>query len=192
VSVFFYLIFLTVVLAAAWDTGFSGREMTVAGLIIFLFLSIITGILLVASLVGIISYFIFLSSISRDSHLFLQAHASHLIHPLQTSLILGLAALCVFTRSPAGWAVWAVLVAFHGFQTFLVSKRVRREQPIGGPGDSAEGSLLPVINRILGTEVVTAASGVKSLSPWRLDRLPENPGSSTSEPRRSFKLPRPG
>ena len=88
------------------------------------------GFLLIASLIGLVSYFIFLPSISQDSHIFLRAHASHLIHPLKTSIVLGLAALCVFTRSPVGWAIWVILLLIHGFQTFLIIRRAHQEHPI--------------------------------------------------------------
>ncbi len=171
---FFYLASAAVAAATALDTGFPQRELSVLELILVGLLSLPTAFLLIASLIGIMSYFIFLPSISQDSHIFLRAHASHLIHPLKTSIVLGLAVLCVFTQSQAGWAIWVGLLAIHGFQTFLLIRRVRREQPISGPTDSGDGSLLLLLNLILGTEIATAASGVKGLSPWRLDTLSED------------------
>jgi len=174
VPAFFYLASAAVVLLTAWDTGFSHRGLSALQLILIVLLSIPAGFLLIASLIGLISYFIFLPSISEDSHIFLRVHASRLIHPLKTSIVLGLAALCVFIPSQAGWAIWIGLFMIHGFHTFLFIRRVRKEQPIGEPTGSGDGNLLLLLNLILGTEIVTAASGVKGLSPWRLDTLPKD------------------
>jgi protein-S-isoprenylcysteine O-methyltransferase Ste14/rhodanese-related sulfurtransferase len=171
---FFCLAAVGVVLATAWDTGFSHRGWNALQLILIVLLSIPAAFLLIASLIGLISYFIFLPSISQDSHLFLRAHASHLIHPLKTAIVLGLAAFCVFTRSQAGWAIWIVLLMIHAFQTFLIIRRARREHPISEPTGSSDGTLQLLLNLVLGTEIVTAASGVKGLPAWRLDTMSED------------------
>ena len=171
---FFYLTAVAVVVATALDTGFSHRGGSAPQLILIVLLSIPAAFLLIASLVGLISYFIFLPSISQDSHLFLRAHASHLIHPLKTAIVLGLAALGVFSRSQAGWAIWVVLLMIHAFQTYLIIRRARREHPISEPTGSGDGTLQLLLNLVLGTEIVTAASGVKGLSPWRLDTMSED------------------
>jgi protein-S-isoprenylcysteine O-methyltransferase Ste14 len=174
VPAFFYLAAVGVVLATALDTGFSHRGWRALQLILMVLISIPAAFLLIASLIGLASYFIFLPSISQDSHLFLRAHARHLIHPLKTSIVLGLAVLCVFTRSQAGWAIWIVLPMIHAFQTFLIIRRARREHPISEPTGSGDGTLQLLLNLILGTEIVTAASGVKGLPPWRLDTMSED------------------
>jgi protein-S-isoprenylcysteine O-methyltransferase Ste14/rhodanese-related sulfurtransferase len=174
VPAFFYLAAVGVVLATALDSGFSHRGWNALQVILIVLLSIPAAFLLIASLIGLISYFIFLPSISQDSHLFLRAHASHLIHPLKTSIVLGLAVLCVFTRSQAGWAIWMGLPMIHAFQTFLIIRRARREHPISEPTGSGDGTLQLLLNLVLGTEIVTAASGVKGLSPWRLDTMSED------------------
>jgi protein-S-isoprenylcysteine O-methyltransferase Ste14/rhodanese-related sulfurtransferase len=174
VPAFFYLAAVGVVLATALDTGFSHGGWSALRVILVVLLSVPAGFLLIASLIGLISYFIFLPSISQDSHLFLRAHASHLIHPLKTAIVLGLAAFCVLTRSQAGWAVWVVLLMIHAFQTFLIIRRARREHPISEPAGSGAGTLQLLLNLVLGTEIVTAASGVKGLSPWRLDTMSED------------------
>jgi len=171
---FFYAASAAVVLSTALDTGFPHRGLGSLELILVLLLSTLAGFLLIASLVGLLAYFLFLPSISQDSHLFLRVHASHLIHPLNTSIVLGLAALCVFTQSKAGWGIWTGLIAIHGFQTFLIARRAPREQPLDGPAGAGAGSPLFFFNLILGTGIVTVASGVKGLPPWRLDTLPED------------------
>jgi len=173
-TVCFCIASVAIILATAWDTGFSRRGMNLPETILVLLLLIMAGFLLIASLVGLVSYFIFLPSISEDSHIFLRAHASHLIHPLKTSVVIGLTAFCIYARSPVGWAIWVILLLIHGFQTFLIMRKVHREQPIDESSDPSEGTLLLLLNLILSTEVVTAASGVKGLSPWRLDTLPGN------------------
>jgi rhodanese-related sulfurtransferase len=171
-TVCFCIASVAIVLVTAWDTGFSSRGMNLPETILVVLLLIMAGFLLIASLVVLVSYFIFLPSISEDSHIFLKAHASHLIHPLKTSVVMGLAALCIYARSPIDWAIWVILFLIHGFQTSLIIRRVRREQPLDESSGSGGGTPLLLLNLILNIEVVTAASGVKCLLPWRLDTLP--------------------
>jgi protein-S-isoprenylcysteine O-methyltransferase Ste14/rhodanese-related sulfurtransferase len=174
VPVIFYLASLAVVFVTAWDTGFSRHELSSLEFIIVLLLSITGGFLLLASLAGLITYFIFLPSIAQDGHLFSRVHGNNLIHPLNTSIVLGLAALCVFTGSKAGGAIWVGLLAIHVFHTFLIMGRVRREQLGNDPNISRSERFLLLLSLILGTKVVTVAGGAKSLPPWRLDELPEH------------------
>ncbi|MBM4333871.1 MAG: hypothetical protein FJ117_22095 [Deltaproteobacteria bacterium] len=174
VPALFYLASLAVILATAWDTGFFRRELGTLKFIIVLLLSVTGGLLLIASLTGIISYFIFLPSIAQDGHLFSGVHGNHLVHPLNTSIVLGLAALCVFTGSKAGGAIWTALLAIHVFQTFLIMGRVRREHLSNEPDSCGSGSFLYLLSLVLGTKVVTVAGGAKSLSPWCLDELPQD------------------
>ena len=174
VPALFYLASLAVVLATALDTGFPGRGLSTLEFIIILLVSVPAGFLLIASLTGLISYFIFLPSIAQDGHLFSRAHGRHLIHPLNTSIVLGLAALCVFTASKVGGAMWIGLFAIHTFRTFLIARLVRREYFMNGPPGFGTDSLLFLLSLILGTKVVTVAAGAKPLAPWRLDTLPED------------------
>lgn len=174
IAVLFYLAALAVVPAIAWDTGFSKRELSPIELVIVFLLSVPAGFVLAVSLIGLISYFLFLPSISQDSHLFLRVHSRHLIHPLNTSIVLGLAALWVYSGSPIGGAVWIGLCTLHMFQTFLIVRLIRREHLMNGPTGSGPGSLFLLLNLFLGTKIVTVAGGAKPLSPWRLDTLPED------------------
>ncbi len=110
---FFYLAAATVVLATGLDTGFSGRPSGFLELAFLGLLLVSAGFVLIISLVELVSCFFPRPYLSQNSYLFLQLHASHLLHPLKTSIVLGLAALCLYTRSRAGGVLWAGLLALH-------------------------------------------------------------------------------
>ncbi len=94
-----YVAALAVVVGAGLTTGFSGHEPTALQVIIIVVLAGPAVFLFTFSLFGIVSYFLFIPSIAEDGHLFARVHATNLLHPLSTALVLGLAALCVFTES---------------------------------------------------------------------------------------------
>lgn len=173
-SVAVYLTALAVVVATAWDTGLSGRHLTTYEFVAVLLLAVPAGFLLFVSLSDLLCYFIFIPSISRDGHLFSAVHGSHLIHPLTTSFVLGLAGLCVFTGSIAGWILWAVLAALFLFQTGLILRSIRKDHLVNGLEGEKTSTFLLILNLIFGTEIVTVAAGAKPLAPWRIDTLPED------------------
>lgn len=113
-------------------------------------------------------------SITHDGHLFSRVHGTHLIHPVTTSILLGLAALCIYTGSMLAWATWAVFLAIYLLQTTLILKRVSEENRVNSLEGPSAGKSLLLLNLILGGELVTVAAGAKPLPPWRLDTLPQD------------------
>lgn len=113
-------------------------------------------------------------SITHDGHLFSRVHGTHLIHPVTTSILLGLAALCIYTGSVLAWATWAVFLAIYVLQTALILRQVSEENLANSLEGPRAGKSLLLLNLILGGEVVTVAAGAKPLPPWRLDTLPED------------------
>ena len=174
VPAIFYLGAAVAVVMAGMDTGFSLDELASWELVLAVAVAVPAVFLLTVSLFGLVTYFVFLPSITHDAHLFSRAHGTHLIHPLTTSVLLGITAMCLVTGSAAAWAVWAVLVPVYIVQTVLIVKRVREENPVNGNSDAQAGTLVFVLNLILGAEVVTFAGGAKALPPWRIDTLPED------------------
>jgi protein-S-isoprenylcysteine O-methyltransferase Ste14/rhodanese-related sulfurtransferase len=169
-----YVAALAVLVVIGLDTGFSDRDLSTYEVILALAAAIPAGFLLIFSTFGLVSYFIFIPSIAHDGHLFSQVHGTHLIHPLTTSIVLGLAALCIYTGSLPAWATWAVLLVIYLLQTALILRRVSEEHLVNGfEGPGMSKSLL-LLNLILGGELVTVAAGAKPLAPWRLDTLPED------------------
>lgn len=169
-----YVAALAVLVVTSLDTGFSGRDLSAYETILALAAAIPAGFLFIFSTFGLVSYFVFIPSISHDGHLFSQVHGTHLIHPLTTSIVLGLAALCIYTGSLAAWAIWVVLLVIYLLQTALIMRRVAEEHLVNGlEGLGASKSLL-LLNLIIGGEIVTVAAGAKPLQPWNLDRLPED------------------
>jgi hypothetical protein len=143
-------------------------------MILALAAAIPAGFLLIFSTFGLVSYFIFIPSIAHDGHLFSQVHGTHLIHPLTTSIVLGLAALCIYTGSLPAWAAWAVLLVIYLLQTAVILRRVSEEHLANGLDGPGAGKFILLLNLILGGELVTVAAGAKPLQPWRLDTLPED------------------
>lgn len=160
--------------ATGMDTGFSGRQLSLYDLIAVIVLAVPAGFLFIVSTTGIISYFVFMPSITHDGHLFSRIHGTQFIHPLTTSVVLGLSALCVYTGSVAAWIFWGGLTALFVFHTALMVRRVLREHLMNGPGGEREGIFFLVLHLILGTEIVTVAAGARPLPPWRLQSLPED------------------
>ncbi len=160
-----------VVIVLVWlDTGFEIRELNTVELIAVLLLFIPAGFLLVFSLSELASYLIFIPSISKDGHVFSRVHSTHLIHPLTTAIVLGLAGLCILTGSKNAWIAWGVLLVLYLLQTALIMSRIRREHLTNGW--DGPGSLLLFLHLIVGGELVTLAAGARPLSPWKLDTLP--------------------
>lgn len=169
-----YLTASAVAVAVGFDTGFSARDLSLFEFLFVLALAIPAGFLLAPSLVSIISYFVFIPSISTDGHLFSRVHGTHLLHPLTTSIVLGLLAVCVVTGSSAGLALWGLLAVLYLVQTYFIVRRIRHEELANGQGGTIMGTGFSVLNLILGGELITLAAGAKPLSPWRLNTLSED------------------
>lgn len=167
-----YLAGLAVVAAVGFDTAFQTRTMSGTELALFLMAIVPAGFLLTFSLFELITYFIFIPSISGDSHLFVRVHATHLIHPLTTSIVLGLFGLCIITGSAVGFTVWMILLAVYIFQTALIVRRLRQEIPHNGGTESQWGTVLLLLNLFIGGELVTLAARARPLAPWKVNTLP--------------------
>jgi len=169
-----YLTAAAVVVVVGMDTGFSPRELNAYELALVLAAALPAGFLLIPSLFSLVSYFVFIPSISTDGHLFSRVHGTHLLHPLTTSIVLGLMALCVLTGSWAGFAVWIVLAAMYVAHTCLIMRRIQHEELLNGQNSALMGTGLCLMSLILGGEFITVAAGARPLSPWRLNTLPDD------------------
>ncbi|MGO9119255.1 MAG: methyltransferase [Desulfomonilaceae bacterium] len=167
-----YAIAALVIVLVAVNTGFELRELNTVELVLVLIVFIPAGFLLIFSLFELVTYFIYIPSISEDSHVFSTVHSTHLIHPLTTAIVLGLAGLCILTGSTSAWIAWGVLLVLYLFQTIIIISRIRREHLTNGW--IGPGSLLLFLHLIVGGELVTLAAGARPLSPWKLDTLPDN------------------
>lgn len=167
-----YLVALAVVLVVGLETGFTIGETGAGRFALVLLAAIPAGFLLTFSLFGLITYFIFIPSISNDGHLFARVHATHLIHPLTTSIVLGLFGLCLLTGSALGGVVWMLLLAVYVIQTALIVRRLRQEVPNNGGTESQWGTGLLLLNLLIGGELVTMAARARPLAPWKVKALP--------------------
>jgi protein-S-isoprenylcysteine O-methyltransferase Ste14/rhodanese-related sulfurtransferase len=169
-----YALVLAVIAAIGFDTRFTFREPETYELIVVIALAVPAVFLCIFSLFGLISYFVFIPSISSDGHLFSRVHGTHLLHPLTTSLLLGLLALCILTGSGAAFGVWSLLLVAYCFQTYLILRRLRQEHLVNGSEGIGTNTMFLLLNLIIGGELVTVAAGAKPLSPWRLNVLPQD------------------
>ncbi len=163
-----YIAALFSVIASFVSPGDPGQEFSSPLFIIFLLITIPAAILFIISAFGIAAYFIFMPSIS-DGHIFTRVHGSHLIHPLTTSLVMGIAGFCIYTGSNAGWFFWFIFFALYSIQTWVMLRQLMKE---GSPEDSRAN--LHLVGLIFGGDLLTLAAGAKSIPPWKLNTLPED------------------
>lgn len=173
-TILFYCLAAALVAAVGWQTGFAMRRLATWEVAVVIAAALPAGFLFVVSLSGLICYFIFIPSITRDAHLFTRVHANQIIHPLTTSCILGLAAFCLLSGVFVAWVTWVLMLAVYVVQTALIVGRVRREHLVNGLTGSTKGKVFLLLHLILGTEIVTVAAGAKPLAPWRIKSLPED------------------
>lgn len=169
-----YLAAAAVVIVAAVTTGFFGRDLSPLELAAVIVAGIPAGFLLVFTLFGLISYFIFMPSLGSDGHLFSAVHGTQLLHPLTTALVLSLFCVSVFAANGLVWAIWGLFAAMFATHTVLIVHRTRREHTLNGLSEHRPSWFMLLLNLILGGELVTIAAGAKPLAPWRLDTLPED------------------
>jgi len=170
----FYFGAVPVIAATALDTGFSLENISTPRAVAAIVTAIPAVFLLSVSLFGLISYFVFLPSISHDSHLFARVHGTQILHPLTSAVLLGLGALCLSTGSGWAWSLWTGLLVVYLVQTALLVRRVSRENSPDESSGLATGTGQFVLNLILGAEVITFAAGARPLAPWKLDTLPDD------------------
>lgn len=163
------------VIAAVWmQTGFAVTDLSTSETVLIVLAAVPSGFLLIFSLTELISYFVFIPSITKDGHLFSRVHGAHLVHPLTTSLVLGLFALCVLTGARTAWGLWGFLLAVHTLHTALIVRKIRSEHLMNSSDGQEPGLLFSVLSLVIGGEIVTVAAGARPMAPWRLNALPEN------------------
>jgi protein-S-isoprenylcysteine O-methyltransferase Ste14/rhodanese-related sulfurtransferase len=168
-----YLAAALVVVVALWVPEVSESEADAIRSVITFLVAVPAALLLVFSLGGLLSYFLFLPSLSRDSHLFARIHATHLLHPLTTSIVLGLLAVSIDAGNIVVWLSWAVLFVIYLTQTALMVCRLRSEELLNGLGGGGGRISFLLGHVMLGGDLITLAGGAKPLLPWRLKTLPE-------------------
>ena len=159
-----YVIAVAVIGAVWLDTRFAARGLSPYETALIVIAALPAGFLLVFSLTGLVSYFVFIPSISNDGHLFARVHGAHLIHPLTTAVVFGLFALCMITGSVAAWALWGLLAIVYALQTVLMVRKIRSEHLMNGVDGSKHGIFLSVLSLLIGGEIVTVAAGAKPRS----------------------------
>lgn len=165
---------LATVVVTGIDTGFVANELTPYEVIAIIALAVPAVFLFTVSSTALICYFIFIPSITHDGHLFSRVHATQIIHPLTSSVVIGVAALCILTGSTAAWIVWGITAGVYTLQTAVIVRRVRQENLINRLDGPATSTFFLLLHLILGAEIITVAAGARPLAPWRLTDLPEH------------------
>jgi protein-S-isoprenylcysteine O-methyltransferase Ste14/rhodanese-related sulfurtransferase len=168
-----YLTAALVVVVASWVPEASDSEADAIRSIVTVLVAVPAALLFIFSLGGLLGYFLFLPSLSHDSHLFARIHATHLLHPLTTSIVLGLLAVSIDTASTWVWILWALLFVTYLAQTGLMVSRLRSDELLNGAGGSGGRISFLLGHVMLGGDLITLAGGAKPLLPWRLKTLPE-------------------
>lgn len=172
--VLFYMAALAAIVAAGVQTGFAPRRLLSYEVVVVIALAIPAVFLFAVSFSGLVCYFIFIPSIAHDGHLFSRVHGTQIIHPLTTSVLLGLVALCIFTGNVAACLITVLAGGVYVVQTLLIVRRVRQEHLMNGLNGPAASTFFLLLHLILGTEIITVAAGARPLAPWRLKSLPED------------------
>ncbi|MCA1962029.1 MAG: hypothetical protein LDL33_14690 [Desulfomonile sp.] len=169
-----YFAAVGLVVAAISTNGFSGRNLSPLELVAVIVAGVPAVLLLVFTLFGLISYFVFMPSLGTDGHLFSAVHGTQLIHPLTTAVVLTLFCVSVFAAGTLVWIMWGGMAVIFAIHTALIVRRTRQEHTLNGLSEHRPSWLMLLLNLILGGELVTIAAGAKPLAPWRLNTLPED------------------
>ncbi len=140
-------------------------------------LAIVTGVpsalLLVFALVGILSYFVFMPSVSEDGHVFARVHGPRLVNPLFSAATGCLLATAIMAGSRLVWLLWCFLAAVHLVHAVLTLRSAHDDQPAFPGGENPPGLLSSMLDLMVGGELVALAAGARSLPAWKLSSLPE-------------------
>lgn len=169
-----YVTAAVVAVVGVWAPGVSESQVRAIRSVIAILVALPAALLFIFSLAGLLSYFLFLPSLSRNSHLFTQIHATHLLHPVTTSIVLGLLAVCIETGTTEVWLSWALLLLVYLAQTALLVARLRSEELLNGVGERGRRISFLLGHVMLGGDLITLAGRAKPLLPWRLRSLPED------------------
>lgn len=169
-----YLAAVAAVIAVATGPDFARRDLSLFELVAVIAAGVPAGFMLVFTLFGLISYFVFIPSLGSDGHLFSAVHSTQLLHPLTAAVVLSLLCVSILAGSTLVWSIWGVLAAVFVAHTALILYRTRREHSLNGLSENHPGWLLLVLNLILGGELVTIAAGARPLAPWKLNTLPDD------------------
>ncbi len=163
------------VITVAWlDRGLEAPDPTTAEFVAVVLTAVPAGFLLVFSLFSLLSYFVFMPSLTDDAHLFARVHAAQLLHPLTSSVVLGLLAFCIYFGRAPTWAAWGGMFTVYVIQTTLMVARIRQDQPSEERSTPANNLFFMLLSLVLGGELVTIAGGARPLAPWRLKTLPDD------------------
>jgi protein-S-isoprenylcysteine O-methyltransferase Ste14/rhodanese-related sulfurtransferase len=163
-----------VVVAVYFTTGLVERDPSTWEWAAMVAAGVPAAFLLHFSLVGLVTYFVFLPSVKRDGHIFSAVHGTYLIHPLTTACVLALFALCVYAESLWAWVVWGLLALLYLVQTAVILNHLAGDSSAEKNGGTRPNRPLLLLQLLFGGELVMAVTGAKSLAPWQLGTLPDD------------------
>lgn len=170
----FYATAIVLIVLAGLGVGSAGQELGALEVAAIVLAGVPGGLLLIFSLFGLVSYFVFIPSIKKDGHLFSRVHGTNLLHPLSTSVVLVLLGVGIASGSRPVWGLWGLLFLAYLLETVLIAGRIRSEFLGEQNGGNRAGLPFLLLNLMVGGELVTIAGGARPLPPWRLRSLPED------------------
>ncbi|MEW6347472.1 MAG: methyltransferase [Thermodesulfobacteriota bacterium] len=156
------------------ETGFATRELPFIEECVMWVLAAAAVLISGPSFFGLVTYVIFLPSLTKGGHLLARVHARHMVHPMSTALLLAVLALGIVSGSLAVWGLWVVMLVAYLAQTTLMLRAVLAEAPPESREASDRRTWSTLAGLVLGGELVALAAGAKLVSPWRIHELPED------------------
>ncbi len=165
-----------VVVTAVRASGASTVSLSTSELAMGIVVAVLAGVLFLFSLYSVLVYIFLVPRYRREIDLMTAIHGSQLAHPLLTSIVLGLLAVCILLGNNVMWIAFGGLLVVFFLHTGVILIKIRREElatasacPISG-----RSVLYQLFQLVIGGEMITLAGGAKSISPRRLGDLPES------------------
>ncbi|MDJ0763523.1 MAG: rhodanese-like domain-containing protein [Myxococcota bacterium] len=171
-----YLGVVVVVAIAINFPGSSTSALSTIELLVGIGIAVLAGILCFFSLYSTLVYFFLVPRSSRAIDLMAALHGGQLSHPLLTSIILGLLAMCIMVGSLYAWIAFGALLSVFSLQTGIILVKVRSGHLAMDPQCQMNGKSVfyQLFQLLIGGEMITIVGGAQPISPHRLHEMPEN------------------
>ena len=173
----FYFLMVVWSIAVWCETGFSFQSIGIGKSSAILLTGTIGIVLFILSILELVSYLIFLPIAGGSIRALSQVHGESLLIPLTASILFLALASNILTGSIYGWGLWTLLFITLSALILLALNSSRAsvgkssEANVPAPETSLISQLLGLI---LGAEIVTVSAGATPISPWRVDKLPQD------------------
>jgi protein-S-isoprenylcysteine O-methyltransferase Ste14 len=172
----FYFLMVVWSIAVWSETGFSFQSIGIWKSVATILTGTIGIVLFILSILELVSYLVFLPVAGGSIRALSQVHGESLLIPLTSSTIFLSLALNILTGSVYGWGLWTLLFFTLSAIIFLT---VNSQDSIGKSFESNDPTpktslISQLLGLIIGAEIVTVSAGATPISPWRIEKLPDD------------------